>query len=142
MNRVEQLLTLDVEQLKQKKKAIFFSKRLGELLGMDKPFEVEIQELSQRRVTKFMGEMQNSKGNIDIEKTVKAKTHIVAEGVSDPQMNDPALKDKFGDLIPTDMSSLLFGPEITKIANAILAISGVDMDDEDDDKGYEEIKNS
>jgi hypothetical protein len=139
MNYVEALLHADAAKANEKKTAVFKSHRLGKILGLDGAADVTITEVNPRRIHQLIGRHYDKKGNYDFEKSYDANCAVLAEGMVEPPLKDKGLQDHFGAPTPAELAARIFAGEVSKIAMAIIKLSGVE--DDDDEEGAEEIKN-
>lgn len=132
MNLAERLIQADVDKAYKLKRDTFPSKRLAELLGEEEPVNIVIKEISQRRVNDLMSMSYSSGGKFQMEKTFDAKLMSLVEGVEEPSMHDKDLMAHFKAETPKKLAEVVFGNEITKISDAIMELSGVGKDEEDE----------
>lgn len=132
MNLVERLVQADADKAYKLKRGTFPSKRLAELLGEEEPVNIVIKEISQRRVNDLMSMQYSSGGKFQMEKTFDAKLMSLVEGIEEPSMRDKDLMNHFKAETPKKLAEVVFGYEVTKISDAIMELSGVGKDEEDE----------
>lgn len=135
MNLVERLVQADIKKALELKRKTIKSSRLAEILGEEEPVEIEIKEIPQRKLNDIMAMQYSSNGKFQISQSFDAKLMSLVEGVENPSLRDKNLQNHFHAESPKKLAEILFGSEVTKISDEILAISGVSEDDE------EEVKN-
>lgn len=139
MNLVEKLLTIDNQKIKEKMTSTVEIERLTKLTG--EPFFVTIQEVSGERYQEISAMIIDRKGRPDFDKTHKANTLLVLEGVVEPNLKDEKLQKHFGAATPKDLAEVLFqGGAMSKLADGITKLSGFTEDDEEKET-EKEIKN-
>lgn len=132
MNLVEKLVKSDCSKAYELKRGTFKSKRLAQLIGETDPVEVTVREIPQRKINELMAMQYSSKGNFQIERTFDAKLMSIVEGVIEPSMTDKELLSHFNASTPKELAEVLFGSEVTAISDAIMELSGVSEEDEED----------
>lgn len=132
MNLVEKLVKADCSKAYELKRRTFKSKRLAQLIGETEPVEITVREISQRKLNELMAMQYSTKGNFQIERTFDAKLMSIVEGVVEPSMTDKDLLNHFNASSPKELAEVLFGSEVTAISDAIMELSGVSEDNEDD----------
>lgn len=140
MNIVERLMQIDDNAVNSKRVEIYRSHRLARLLGESEPVEIEIKELSYRRVSNIMAQMSDKKGNVRYDKKVDTELLLALEAVNNIDFKDHALQEKFGAATPKDLCEKLLQNDVPKIAEMVAEMSGYYSEDEEED--IEEIKNS
>lgn len=111
MNALDQLLTMDLPEPREKKIKI---KRISENIGED--FILTIRELTFSRVAAIR-KTHGEDGESDI--------HTVLAGVKDPDLRDKELLARYNTGTPSLLVEKLFSPgEITQIAIEIERLSG------------------
>lgn len=137
MNLAEKLLHADANKAKEKKKGTYRSSKLGHILGV-KSVEIEITELSGRRISEIIGTSVNRKGEVDFTKSYDANLMMCVEGITSPSLRDKDLQAHFGVHNAKDLCEALFDTEVNEIAEAISTLSSLG----DQKENEEEIKNS
>lgn len=137
MNLAEKLLQADANKAKEKKKGTYRSSKLGHILGV-KSVEIEITELSGRRISEIIGTSVNRKGEVDFTKSYDANLMMCVEGITSPSLRDKDLQAHFGVHNAKDLCEALFDTEVNEIAEAISTLSSLG----DQKENEEEIKNS
>lgn len=135
MNLVESLISADINKAYELEKGTFKSKRLAKLLGEDEAVEIEIAEIPQRKLNEIMAIQYSNSGKLQLTKSFDAKLMSIVEGVRNPSLKDSELQKHFNAESPKKLAEILFGSEVTDLSDAIMGISGI-SDDKD-----EEIKN-
>lgn len=136
MTIIEKMLKIDADDYRGVQNEKMEISRLSELFG--EPFIVEYQPISGRRYQEIIQSITDKKGNINVGKSFDGNLLIVIAGVVSPDLRDERLLKHFNAATPKDLAEKLFlGGEITKLANAITALSGYGTDEDTD----EEIKN-
>lgn len=134
MNLVEKLVKADCSKAYELKRGTFKSKRLAQLIGETEPIEITVREIPQRKLNELMAMQYSSKGNFQIERTFDAKLMSIVEGVVEPSMTDKDLLNHFNASSPKELAEVLFGSEVTAISDAIMELSGVSEENEEDVK--------
>ena len=134
MNLVEKLVKADCSKAYELKRGTFKSKRLAQLIGETEPIEITVREIPQRKLNELMAMQYSSKGNFQIERTFDAKLMSIVEGVVEPSMTDNDLLNHFNASSPKELAEVLFGSEVTAISDAIMELSGVSEENEEDVK--------
>lgn len=134
MNLVEKLVKADCSKAYELKRGTFKSKRLAQLIGETEPVEITVREIPQRKLNELMAMQYSTKGNFQIEKTFDAKLMSIVEGVVEPSMTDKDLLNHFNASSPKELAEVLFGSEVTAISDAIMELSGVSEENEEDVK--------
>lgn len=137
MNLAEKLLQADANKAKEKKKCTYRSCKLGHILGV-KSVEIEITELSGRRISEIIGTSVNRNGEVDFTKSYDANLMMCVEGITSPSLRDKDLQAHFGVHNAKDLCEALFDTEVNEIAEAISTLSSLG----DRKENEEEIKNS
>jgi len=141
MNYVDALLRADASLVGEKDTAKYQSKKLGKLIGLNGPADIEIIELPTRRVNALVGRYFNKKGDYDYERSFDANCALVAEGVVDPSLKSKELQEHFGAATPANLAEKIFKAEISAIAMKIIKLSGINSDEDEEDEAEETIKN-
>lgn len=132
MNKIELLLGLDNEVLQKVPQEELEIKRLSKLIGQ--PFTVTVKAISGRQAERIRELSTDKKGN---QRGYESNLLVCMYGIIDPDMKNADLQKKFGASTPKDLIDKMFNMgEVTKIANKIGELSGLDDDDLE-----EEIKN-
>lgn len=134
MNLVEKLVKADCSKAYELKRGTFKSKRLAQLIGEIEPIEITVREIPQRKLNELMAMQYSTKGNFQIERTFDAKLMSIVEGVVEPSMTDKDLLNHFNASSPKELAEVLFGSEVTAISDAIMELSGVSEENEEDVK--------
>lgn len=116
MDLVEKLLQVDKNKVAEKKRGLFYSNRLNELVGDG---TVEIIELDPERLSELQSMIMDNKGNVDFSKNYTASLYIAAEGIVSPDLKDARLREHFGAQTVPGLAKILFSGEIIDIADAI-----------------------
>lgn len=132
MNLVEKLVKADCSKAYELKRGTFKSKRLAQLIGETDPVEITVREIPQRKLNELMAMQYSNKGNFQIERTFDAKLMSIVEGVVEPSMTDKELLNHFNASTPKELAEVLFGSEVTAISDAIMELSGVSEENEED----------
>ena len=132
MNLVEKLVKADCSKAYELKRGTFKSKRLAQLIGETDPVEITVREIPQRKLNELMAMQYSNKGNFQIERTFDAKLMSIVEGVVEPSMTDKDLLNHFNASTPKELAEVLFGSEVTAISDAIMELSGVSEENEED----------
>ena len=134
MTLVEQLLKADAKKTDELKKDVFKSKKLAKVLGVEGTVDVPIREIPSRRINDISAYQYDAKGNMDYSKNFDAKLITCVEGIVDPNLRDKDLQKHFGCKTANDLCEKLFGFEINYISDAIVELSGISEDAEDEVK--------
>ena len=134
MNLVEELLRIDKNEVLKKEEKKIKSKKLSKIAGEER--YITIREISGKKITEFQSMPFDKKGNVDYSKTYDANLLVCVDGIIEPSMRDNTLMEHFGATTPKELVDILFGYESKKIADEIVALSGIEDDSE------EEVKNS
>lgn len=137
MNLVDELLKCDSKKADERQTKVLKSKRLATILGVDEPVDITIKELPQKRLDEIIALQIDRKGGIDTSKMHDVKLLTVVESVVDPELRNADLLEHFGCATPKDLAEKLFGSEINKISAEVIAMGGLNNEEEDE----EEIKN-
>ena len=132
MNLVEKLVNADCSKAYELKRRTFKSKRLAQLIGETEPVEITVREIPQRKLNELMAMQYSNKGTFQIERTFDAKLMSIVEGVIEPPMTDKELLSHFNASTPKELAEVLFGSEVTAISDAIMELSGVSEENEED----------
>lgn len=139
MSLLDALLKVDAAAADQRQEEPYHSKRLAKVLGEPGTVEITLREIPAKRCKQLIGMQYDKKGNFDFERNMRAQAHLIVEGVADPNLKDPALREHFGCETPPELAEKLFGMECTAISDRILALSGYDTGEDEEEQ--EELKN-
>lgn len=128
MDLIEKLLQVDKKKATEKKKGIYNSKRLENMVGDG---TVKITEIDPERISELSSMMIDKKGDMDFSKTYNVALMIAAEGITSPDLRDDRLKEHFGVHTATELAKLLFAGEVTEIADAIQELGECKVKDEE-----------
>lgn len=141
MNLVEKLIQADTKAVEAFEEKEWVSKRLSKIIGEDQ-VKIKLRELPPRKVNDIVTMGTDRKGKLVDDKLYEAQLLCCVEGIVDPPLKDPALKEKFLPKggTPKQLAEKLFRNEVREISEKILDISGVGSFEEDE-KEKSEIKN-
>lgn len=131
---VDELMKVDAKKAGDLKKSTYHSKKLAEILGKEE-VEITIREIPSRRINDLSGYQYDRKGNMDYSKNFDAKLMSCVEGIIEPNLRDKELQAHFKCRSATELCEKLFGFEVNYISDAIMKLSDIEEDTE------EEIKN-
>lgn len=133
MNLVEQLIKQDAKKATELETGTFPSKRMARILGKDgETVDITIKAIESRRISDISGYQYDKKGRFDISKTYDARLMACVEGCVDPDLRNKDLQQHFECRSAKELAEKLFQMEAADIADAIMALSGVN-DEEDED---------
>jgi hypothetical protein len=141
MNYVEALLQADKTKADEKETKVIKSRRLAHILGEEEPVEIKLQQIPTRRVNEIVARQFDKKGNFDMSQSYDAKLLLIVEGVIDPPIKNPEVREYFGAPTPSALADKLFGREVSRIALEVSKLSGVDLTEEEAEEAETEIKN-
>lgn len=124
MTLFDELMSADPELADKKRRGVYHSKRLAEIVGREDPVPVVIEEVSPERVKRALKQMQNKDGSQDIERSLESELLLIVEGVKEPDLRDKNLMEHYGTRIPKQLARKLFGREVSDLAGEIMALSG------------------
>ena len=115
-------------------------KRWSKIYGQKMMFT--IQAIGPRRLLEIQRQCTTvKKGNIKDVDAYMMQVLTLLDGVKDPDLKNKQLLDKFSVVTPKELINKIFNAgEIVTLFTEIQKLSGVDMD-EDEDEAEEEIKN-
>ena len=134
MNLVDQLLKADVKKADELETAVYQSRKLAKLLGVEGKVDITIREIKSRRVNDLVAYQVDKKGNMDFSKSYDAKLMMCIEGIVDPDLTDKDLQKHFGCTSATELCEKIFGSEINEISDKISVLCGLNADQEDEIK--------
>lgn len=132
MNLVEGLLKADQAKASEYATGTYKSKRLAKILGQDKPVEVKIREVDLDTIKNIREFSTRRDGSADPNKSFDANFMLVAKGIVDPDLNNKELQDHFGASNSIELASILFRFEANFIADAIIKLSNMSLEDTED----------
>lgn len=132
MNLVEGLLKADQSKASEYATGTYKSKRLAKILGQDKPVEVKIREVDLDTIKNIREFSTRRDGSADPNKSFDANFMLVAKGIVDPDLNNKELQDHFGASNSIELASILFRFEANFIADAIIKLSNMSLEDAED----------
>lgn len=127
MSLVSELLKADAKKADELRTGTFKSKQLARFFGKDEPIDITIRELPARRLARLTDNAD------DNEKSYEANLKILVEGVVDPDLKNDDLKEHFGCKMAIDLAEKLFKLEATQISTAIVELSGMGSNNDDED---------
>lgn len=140
MNLVDKLLTIDEKKFSEKRTTNFEIKKVSELLG--EKFEVTLQEIGTKQYQLLQLESIDKKGAVDYQKTYDIQCKTILKAVIDPDLKDERLQNHFHAADQLDLVKILFkGDDLGNACEVIAQLSGFDMNEEDNEKEEQEIKN-
>lgn len=115
-------------------------KRWTKIYGLKMKFI--IQAVGPRRLLEIQRQCTTvKKGNVKDVDAYMMQVLTLLDGVKDPDLKNKQLLDKFGVVTPKELINKIFNAgELVTLFTEIQKLSGVDMD-EDEDEAEEEIKN-
>ena len=132
MNLVEGLLKADQAKAKEYATGTFKSKRLAKVLGQDEPVEITIREIDLGTIKNVREFATKRDGSFDAKKSIDSNFMLVVKGVVDPDLNNKELQDHFGASSAMELAEILFRFEANYIADAIIKLSNMSMEDAED----------
>ncbi|MCM1364705.1 MAG: hypothetical protein NC122_06310 [Faecalibacterium sp.] len=142
MSLLDRILSVDKSSIKEYETEKIKSKMLQRFLGEDEPVEITVRSLPAKKVNRFIGKQFDKKGNLDFDKSLRAKANLAVEGIVDPSLKDSKLIAFLDVETPADAAEKLFGLELTNITDKICELSGMVTDEEEAEEEDDEIKNS
>ena len=141
MNLVEQLLKADSKRADELNTGTYHSRKLAKILGAKTDsIEITFKEIKSRRLNDIISYQVDRKGNFDFGKSFDAKLMMCVEGLVDPDLTNKDLQNHFGVDNARSLCEKLFGAEINEISEAISALSGLNVGNDEEDM-ESEIKN-
>lgn len=140
MNLVEQLMSSDSAKADEKNKAIFKSTRLQKILGAEEPVDIEIEQVSLRRIQDIMTLAVKQNGTVDFSKSIDCQVKVCMIGITNIPFKDEQLQMKFGCKTAPDLCEKLLGNELPTISEVVQDVSGYQKPEEDSES-IETIKN-
>jgi len=132
MNLVEGLLKADQAKAKEYATGTFMSKRLAKVLGQNEPVEMTIREVDLGTIKNIREYATRRDGSFDSGKSFDSNFMLVAKGVVDPDLNNEELQKHFGADDPVQLAEILFRFEANFIADAIIKLSNMSLEDAED----------
>ncbi len=132
---VNKLMQADAKKVSDLKRGTYSSKRLAQILGEKEKVEITIREIPSRRINDITAYQYNSKGDLDYSKSFDAKIMTCVEGIIEPNLRDKELQEHFKCKSANELCEKLFGFEINYISDAVMGLTDIEEDAE------EEIKN-
>lgn len=136
MTITDMLMKGNVAEAGKRQTGVFKSRELARICGVDGAVDVEFTALSPRKVYEVRGIMTDREGNPRTDKTVDASLVAILSAVTNIDLKDTQLREKYGCRTPKDLAEKLFGNEIDALAGKIL-----DMSQPDEASDEETVKN-
>lgn len=139
MNTVDLLLKMDAGTITEIPTGEMEIPRLSKLTG--ERFVIAYKALPGRRIMELSDGVIKSNGQVNAAKGYDINLLLVCEGMTSPDLKSKDLQKHFGAASPKDLADKLFiGGEVSKIAEAVMAVSGYGKD-KDGNETDEAIKN-
>ena len=123
MNTVDLLLSLDNADLEVTNEKELEMKRLSKIAK--KPFMVKVHGIGARRFTKLANGVTGKDGQVQYDKAFDVNISLCLAGMSDPDLKNKDLLEKFQFSTPGELLEKLFKPsEIAAIGDAVTELSG------------------
>ncbi len=132
MNLVEGLLKADQAKAKEYATGTFKSKRLAKVMEQNEPVEITIREVDLETIKNIREYATRRDGSYDASKSFDSNFMLVAEGVVDPDLNNEELQKHFGADSAAKLAEVLFRFEANYIADAIIKLSNMSLEDAED----------
>lgn len=133
MNITEMLMNGKVEEAGKRAKGTFRSKELARICGIDGAVEVEFTALTPKRLNQIKSMGVNKDGTPNYNKANDVDLVVITDGVTNPDLKDKKLRDRYGCTTPKDLAEKLFGNETMALSSKIANLSQPDEDENDED---------
>ena len=133
MNITEMLMNGKVEEAGKRAKGTFRSKELARICGVEGAVTVEFTALSPKRVKQIMSMASNKDGSVNYSKANDIDLLFITDAVTNPDLKDKKLRDRYGCTTPKDLAEKLFGNETPALSTKIAELSQPDEDESDEE---------